>query len=165
MPWKHNNRVIREGRGWVSDDGVKHPTNWMSWSDEDKTAAGLVWENDGPSFDARFYWSYNNPRDIHDVTDEDGNVTLGLKSIWKVKIKEQAGQLLAPSDWYITRLQEDDTKVIPSAVKTYRAEVRKKSTVIEGSIDSCTTLDEFMALFTAPEGGVAPINNWPDPVE
>ena len=165
MPWKHNNKVIRAGRGWVSDEGIKHPTNWMSWSDEEKEAAGLVWENDPAPFDSRFWWNANTPRDIHNQTHDDGSVTLGLKTLWKQKTKETAASLLAPTDWYVIRFQEDDTKIIPSNIKTYRAEVRKKSGVIETSIDNASTHAEFMALFDAPEGGVAPIANWPDPVE
>ena len=48
MPWKHQGKIIREGRGWVDADGVKHPTNWASWSDEEKTAKGLVWQDPPP---------------------------------------------------------------------------------------------------------------------
>ena len=62
MPWKHNNTVIRAGHGWVSSEGIKHPTNWMSWSDEDKTAAGLVWENDPEPFDSRFGLTQLHPK-------------------------------------------------------------------------------------------------------
>tara|TARA_B100000212_G_scaffold335986_1_gene308700 strand:+ start:800 stop:1297 length:498 start_codon:yes stop_codon:yes gene_type:complete len=165
MPWKHNNIVIRAGRGWVSDKGIKHPTNWMSWSDEEKKAAGLVWEDDPKPFDSRFWWDATTPRDIHNQKNDDGSVTPGLKTLWKQKTKETAASLLAPTDWYVIRFQEDDTKIIPNNIKTYRAEVRKKSGVIETSIDNASTHAKFMALFDAPEGGVAPIANWPDPVE
>ena len=166
MPWKHNNRIIREGRGWVSDDGVKHPTNWMSWSDEDKAAAGLVWEADPAPYDNRFWWDATTPKDIHNQRDDDGNVvSFGLKTIWKQNTKEKAAALLAPTDWYVVRFQEDDTKIIPHEIRTYRAEVRKKSGVIETSIDNASTHAEFLALFEAPEGGIAPIDNWPDLVE
>ena len=81
------------------------------------------------------------------------------------KTKETAASLLAPTDWYVIRFQEDDAKIIPNKIKTYRAEVRKKSGVIETSIDNASTHAKFMALFDAPKGGVAPIANWPDPVE
>jgi hypothetical protein len=166
MPWKHNKAIIRAGRGWVSSEGIKHPANWMSWSDEEKTDAGLVWENDPAPFDKRFWFDATTPRDIHNQTDDEGNVvSLGLKTIWKQKTKQTAGQLLSPTDWMVVRFQEDDTKIIPNSIKTYRAEVRKKSGIIETSIDNASTHAEFMALFDAPEGGIAPIHNWPDPVE
>ena len=44
MPWKHNGKIIREGKGWVSDDGVKHPGVWTRWTDSEKAEYGLVWE-------------------------------------------------------------------------------------------------------------------------
>jgi hypothetical protein len=56
MPWNYNQQAIRVGRGWTNNDGIKHPYNWASWSDETKAAQGLVWEDEPASFDSRFYW-------------------------------------------------------------------------------------------------------------
>lgn len=179
MAWKYNNRVIREGRSWTDDAGVKHPTNWGSWSTEDKTSAGLVWEDDPAPFDSRFYWDADTPKALDDVNevdengdpllDEDGNqvVTKGLKSTFKAQVKAQAGGLLQDTDWYVIRNAESSTAV-PSDVTTYRAAVRTASGTIESSIDACTTHAEFMALFDAPvddDGNVtgnAPIADWPE---
>jgi hypothetical protein len=55
----------------------------------------------------------------------------GLKGLEIAKIKAQAGGLLAPSDWYVIRYQEDNTKTIPTDVATYRNEVRAKSDEME----------------------------------
>jgi len=46
MAWKYKNRIIRIGRSWQDDNGIKHPYNWAIWSDEDKKKAGLVWVKD-----------------------------------------------------------------------------------------------------------------------
>ena len=180
MPWKLGNRIIKEGRSWKDNNGITHPRNWAIWSDSDKTAAGLTWEDPPASYDNRFYWDANTPRALDDVNevDEDGNavldekgeqvVTLGLKSQWKAIIKEQAAGLLAPTDWYVTRKSEDSTATIPSNVTTYRAAVRTKSGTIESSIDGAADHAAFMALFDAPvdsDGnptGNAPIADWPD---
>ena len=43
--WMYKNRVIREGRSWTDDNGVKHPHNWIIWSDEYKAQMGLVWKD------------------------------------------------------------------------------------------------------------------------
>ena len=51
----------------------------------------------------------------------------GLKGLEIAKIKAQAGGLLAPTDWYVIRYQEDNTKTIPTDVATYRNNVRAKS--------------------------------------
>ena len=181
MPWKLGDKIIREGRSW-SNDGITHPTNWAIWSDSDKTAAGLTWEDPPASFDNRFYWDANTPKALGDVNavDEDGNavldengeqvVTLGLKSQWKATIKQQAAGLLAPTDWYVTRKSEDSTATIPSNVTTYRAAVRTKSGTIEAAIDGAADHAAFMALFDTPvdsDGnptGNAPIADWPDEI-
>lgn len=181
MPWKLGDKIIREGRSW-SDGTVTHPTNWAIWSDSDKTAAGLAWEDPPASYDNRFYWDANTPKALGDVNavDEDGNavldengeqvVTLGLKSVWKRIIKQQAAGLLAPTDWYVTRKAEDSTATIPSNVTTYRAAVRTKSGTIEAAIDGAADHAAFMALFEPPvdsDGnptGNAPIGDWPDEI-
>ncbi len=179
MPWKLGDKIIREGRSW-SDGTVTHPTNWAVWSDADKKAAGLTWEDPPAPYDNRFYWDASTPKNLADVneTDSDGNavldengnqlVTLGLKSQWKAIIKEQAAGLLAPTDWFVTRKSEDSTATIPSAVSTYRAAVRTKSGQIETSITNAADHAAFMALFDTPvdsDGnptGNAPIADWPD---
>jgi len=181
MPWKLGDKIIKEGRSW-SNDGITHPTNWAIWSDSDKTAAGLTWEDPPASYDNRFYWDANTPRALDDVdaVDEDGNavldengeqvVTLGFKSQWKAIIKEQAAGKLAPTDWYVTRKAEDSTATIPSEVTTYRAAVRTKSGQIETAITNAADHAAFMALFDTPvdsDGnptGNAPIADWPDEI-
>lgn len=149
MAWKYNNTVIRMGRSWQDSNGVKHPTNWGSWSEADKLAAGLVWEDDPAPYDNRFYWDADTPKAIDDVTNEDGTVTLGLKSTWKSIIKQQAAGLLASTDWYVTRHAETGA-AIPSSVTTYRAAVRTKSGEVESAIDAVTTHAAFVELMSTP---------------
>jgi hypothetical protein len=182
VPWKYNNKTIREGQSWTDASGVKHPTNWGIWTDAQKTAAGMTWENPPASFNSDFYWDANTAKNIADVneTDDDGNailddngnqlVTKGLKSVWKERTKETAAALLSQSDWYIIRKQEDSTATIPSAISTYRTAVRTASNTIETAIDNAADHAAFMALFDVPTDdngdptGNAPINDWPDEV-
>ena len=181
--WTYNGRTIRVGRSWADDSGVKHPTNWSSWSADEKAARGLVWNQDlqPVPFDNRFYWSAGVPKALDDVNevDEDGNpaldpdgvqiVTKGLKSNAIAQVKATAGGLLQPTDWMVTRKAETGTEV-PSAVGDYRTAVRTASEAIETAIAGVTTLEAFMALYDAPvdaDGNVtgnAPINNWPDAI-
>jgi hypothetical protein len=183
MAWKYNNKIIRAGRGWTDSNGIKHPTNWMQWSDAEKTAAGLVWENDPTPFDNRFYWDATTAKSLDDVNevdddgdavlDVDGNqvVTLGLKSVYKAETKAKAAGLLAPYDWYVVRKAEDSTATIPSNVATYRSAVRTASGTIETAIDGAADHAAFVALFDVPVDangdptGKAPIDNWPDPID
>ena len=164
MAYKYNGKIIRAGRAWSGIDGTQHPRNWMIWSDAEKTAAGLVWEDDPAPFDNRFYWAADLPRALDDVTEEDGSVTLGLKSQYKAQTKVTAGSLLAPTDWHVVKAAEVDSYAIPTDVSQYRTDVRAASNTIEAAIDSAADLDAFIALFDAPEDGNAPINDWPEEV-
>ena len=182
MPWKLGNRIIKEGRSWKDNNGITHPRNWVVWSNSEKTAAGLTWEDPPARYDNRFYLDASTPKALDDVNevDEDGNavldrngeqvVTLGLKSQWKATIKEQAAAKLAPTDWYVTRKAEDSTTTIPSNVTTYRAAVRTKSGQIETAITNAADHAAFMALFDTPvdsDGnptGNPPISDWPDEI-
>jgi hypothetical protein len=191
MAWKYNDTYIRAGRSWVGtatdEEGntfdVTHPRNWMIWSDEDKAAAGLVWEDDPAPFDNRFWWDANTPKALDDVNevDEDGNpvidpitnqqrVALGLKSQYKNEIKTTASVKLQPTDWMVIKAAEVADYTVPADVTTYRAAVRTASNTIEASIDGAADHTAFVALFDTPvdaDGnptGNAPIYDWPQEV-
>ena len=169
--WKYNGKSIRAGRGWTDSFGNQYPRNWLGLtSDAEKTAAGLVWEDDPAPFDNRFYWSAGVARSLDDVTDEDGNVTLGLKSQYKSQTKATAGSMIQSTDWKIVKASEVSSYTVDQATLDYRASVRTASNTIEASIDAVADLTAFMALFDTPvdsDGnptGKAPINNFPDEI-
>ena len=153
MPWKHNNRIIRAGRAWSDDEGIQHPRNWIIWSDEEKTAAGLVWEDDPAPFDSRFYYDADTPRDLTD-----------LKSEYKAQTKVTAGSLLAPTDWHVVKAAEVNSYLVPTDIAQYRTDVRAASNTIEAAIDGAADLDAFIALFEGTEEANAPIYDWPEEV-
>lgn len=180
MAWTYSSKIIREGRGWIDNNGIKHPSTWGRWSDAEKQAAGLVWQNDPAPYDNRFYWDANTPKALDDVNevdedgdpllDEDGDqvVTLGLKSQWKNTIKKQANGLLEPTDWMIVKASEVSSYTVPAATLTHRAAIRTASNTIEAAIDGAADHAAFMALFDTPvdaDGnatGNAPIADWPE---
>jgi len=157
MPWKYSGKVIRVGKSWTNNDGVTHPSNWGTWSDADKTAAGLTWEADPATYDNRFYWDANTPKALDD-----------LKTEWKATIKEQTGRLLQTTDWMVIKASEVAAYTVPSSVTTDRAAIRTASNTIEAAIDAAADHAAFMALFDAPtdaDGNVtgnAPIADWPE---
>ena len=181
--WTYLGKVIRVGRGWTNAEGVQHPAQWNRWTDEEKTAAGLVWNEalQPVPYDNRFYWSAGVEKALEDVNevdsegnpilDERGNqvVTRGLKYNAIQQTKATAAGLLQPTDWLVTRSAETGAS-IPSAISDYRTAVRTASGTIETAIQGVTTLDEFKSLYDVPvdaEGnptGNAPINNWPQEV-
>jgi len=187
MPWKKKDgTIIKAGQGWTDDNNIVHPSNWMIWSDTDKKAVGLTWEDPPASeapFDNRFYWGRKTDgtliersltdvnevdEDDNPILDENGNqvVTKGLKTIWIEKTKQTANDLLSKTDWMITRKAEKGT-AIPDATTKYRDSVRTACNTIETKINNCSNLTEFMALFDTPldsDGnptGNAPIYDFP----
>lgn len=188
--WTYNGNRIREGRAWTNDDGVQHPANWHIWSEDEKIAQGLVWATPQTQPDERFYWFSQNsdgtytttPKSLEDTNeiDENGNpiidpktgtqmVTKGLKSNWITWIKTTQGSLLSKTDWAYIRLQ-DTASAVPADIQTYRNNVRSAATTIENSINACSTLDAFKALFVSPTDadgnitGNAPIYDWPEEI-
>ena len=153
MPWKYNSRTIRAGRAWSNDEGIQHPANWMIWSDAEKTAAGLVWEDDPAPFDSRFYYDADTPRDLTD-----------LKSQYKIQTKEYAGNLLSKTDWHVVKAAEISSYTIPAYITQFRTDVRAASNTIEAAIDGAADLDAFIALFEGTEEANAPIYDWPEEV-
>ena len=182
MAWKYGHKTIRLGRGWTDNDGIQHSAQWGSWSDEQKTAAGLVWEADPAPYDNRFWWDADTPKNINDVNevDADGNpvldengdqlVTLGLKSVWKAITKIIARNMLESTDWMVVKASEVSDYTLPTDTANWRASVRTASNTIEAAIDAAADHAAFLALHDAPvdaDGnptGNAPINDWPDEV-
>ena len=74
----------------------------------------------------------------------------GLKTQKKRIVKQQAAGLLTPTDWVIVKAKETGTN-IPTATKSWRADVRTKSNEMEAMIDACTTVDELKALYEYTE--------------
>jgi hypothetical protein len=181
--WTLNGRVIREGRSFIDDNGVKHPASWGTYEASYKASIGLVEVAVQAKPDARFYWvtgpdttgAYTStPRELEDRNEVDDNgdpimedgvqvVTPGLKSQWIARTKETQGSLLAQTDWAYIR-KADTGIAVPAEIQTYRDEVRLAAGTIEGQIAACADLDAFRALFEVPtdaDGGNAPIHNWP----
>ena len=60
MVWKLGDRNIQAGRSWVDGNNITHPTNWMSWTDDEKKAAGLTWTDDPKPYDSTWYLGWNS---------------------------------------------------------------------------------------------------------
>jgi hypothetical protein len=178
--WQYNGITIRTGRSWTDNNGTLHSALWNRYTNEYKTALGLVFTPDPivESYDDRFYYSVNNPKSLEDVptVDQEGEPVLnedgeqiiqtGLKNQWIERTKTTAYDKLKSTDWYAVR-QVETSEAIPETVMNYRASVRSSCDSICSAITGCTTLEEFIALFTVPtdeEGnttGKAIINGWP----
>ena len=83
------------------------------------------------------------------MLDDKGNqvVTKGLKSQKKEIIKSQASGLLTPTDWYVLKATDVEDYSVPSAVSTFRANVRTKSNEMETAIDNASDVDALATLY------------------
>jgi hypothetical protein len=153
MPWKYANTVIKPYQSWkqtcANNDVVLHSGDWYRWSDEEKIAAGLVFEEPQPrqkSLDKTIYSGYdedNNPVVREDLlTDIRDSIVKGLK--------ETVGNLLKPTDWYYTRKIETGQDV-PENVVNYRTAVRNHLISLEASWDAVTDDESFKSLYYAED--------------
>ena len=163
-------------------EGALYPSNWLQRSTEDeKTAIGITWVDDPVRADDRFYWNGDAtlPKALEDVdaVDEDGNplyvkeldnsdplnpvmvdtdeqlVTRGLKYVWKLKVKDTAGKMLAQTDWMVIRKTERDV-AIPSATVTQRAAIITECARLETAITAAADMNAFIV--------VVQNQNWPE---
>ena len=71
----------------------------------------------------------------------------GLKTLKKEIIKNQASGLLAPTDWYVIKASDVAEYNVPSAVSTFRADVRTRSNEMETAIDNASDVDALATLY------------------
>jgi len=83
------------------------------------------------------------------LLDDNGDqvVTKGLKSQKKDIIKQQASGLLTPTDWYVLKATDVESYSVPSAVTTFRTNVRTKSNTMETAIDNASDVDALATLY------------------
>ena len=151
--------------------GTQYPSNWLTVSTEaDRAAIGITWIADPVRADDRLYWNGNadTPKALEDVneTDEDGNplyvqvwnaeteqmedteerlVTRGLKYTWILQVKDNAGKMLAQTDWMVIRKAERDVD-IPADVVTKRAAIVAECTRLDTAITGAADMDAFIAV-------------------
>ena len=143
--WTYQGKGMKPGRSWTDANGTMYPAQWYGrTTDAEKIAAGWVWTDEPASFDSRFYWSADHPKDLNN-----------LKADAIAKTKATAGALLAPTDWYIVREQETG-EVTPTEILNYRQAVRTASGDIETALTGATTHAEFITAYDTN------INDWPE---
>ena len=141
--WKYGDKIIRPGKGWIDDNGVRHPSNWQIWSADEKAKYNIkeIIEDRPP--DSRLYsWS----------VDSNGKITStakaldGVKSSLKDTVKEQQGSLLSHTDWAYIRHYDAGIDV-PAKIETWRNAIRTKATEMEKAIDDCSSTDDVAKLW------------------
>ena len=163
--WQYNGIAIREGRAWISDDGIQQSPQWGILSAAEKEAIGLVEIIPEAGPDDRFYIWTQNP---------DGTINKTAKDIAEVKdsfiqtVKTEQGELLAQTDWAIVRKADAGTAV-PVDIQTWRDAIRIKAAEMETAIAGAADEAAIIALFVVfdSEGNKSGLlYDWPkDPDE
>jgi hypothetical protein len=93
-------------------NGIQYPANWLRLTTlEEKQAIGITEVDDPASYDDRFYWGVDNPKDL-----------TKLKAEWTAQTKDTTNKLLAATDWMVIRKAERNVD-IPAETVTLRAAV------------------------------------------
>jgi hypothetical protein len=129
--------------------GIQYPANWLRLSSlEERNALGITEVANDPTYDQRFYWGVDNPKQLDDKTETvDGEEvkTTGLKTLWSATQGDVAASLLAPSDWRVIKAKETGTN-IPSTWKTYRAAVRTACNTRQTEIGNAADVPALIEL-------------------
>jgi hypothetical protein len=154
MVWKYGDKIIRRGKGWIDDNGVRHPSNWHIWSKEEKAKYNLkeIIEDRPP--DSRLYfWSKDGNGKITSTAKplNDSEDVVGLKTTFKNAVKDHQGSLLSQTDWAYIR-HYDTGKEVPAKIETWRNAIRAKATEMEAAIDKASDIDGIAALLASFDG-------------
>ena len=131
-----NGQTLQYDRAFTHE-GISYPSNWLRLTTlEEKQAIGIVEVADNTqSWDQRFYWGVDNPKDLDD-----------LKTQWKQTQNEIAASLLAPSDWRVVKASEVTDYTVETEWTTYRAAVRTACNTRQTEIDNCADVPALKEL-------------------
>jgi hypothetical protein len=138
--FKHNNQTIPFDTPFTID-GTSYPANWLRLTSlEEKQAIGITEVPDeNTSYDDRFYWGVDNPKDLTD-----------LKKNWTAQVKDTANKLLSQTDWMVIRKVERGVD-IPTATATYRSGVITECSRLVTAIEACADVPTLIAVVTAQD--------------
>ena len=141
--WKYGDKIIKPGKGWIDDNGVRHPSNWNIWSSDEKARYNIKeFIEDSPP-DSRLYtW----------VMDSEGKITSTAKDLDALKIQmkkdiqDQQFFKLSISDWAYIR-HYDTGKDVPTNIETWRNAIRSKATEMEDALAACSSVEDIAKLW------------------
>jgi len=129
-----NNKPLSYDRAFTHD-GIQYPANWLRLSSlEERNALGITEVANDPTYDQRFYWGVDNPKDLTD-----------LKTQWKATQSDICDSLLTPSDWRVTRAAELG-QAVASAWLTYRGAVRSACNTRQTEINAVADVPALIEL-------------------
>lgn len=148
-----NGQPLGLDTAFTTEDGTQYPSNWLRFaSPEERAAIGITEVADAMSYDDRFYWGPNNPKQLEDeiIIAEEGQdfptyEQKGLKTQWSTQIKYTTNKLLSATDWMVIRKAERDV-AIPESTVAYRAAVLVECDRLLAAIDGAADVEAFIAV-------------------
>jgi len=148
MPWKTaDGKYLKEGRGWTDSNGIKHPSNWMIWTEDyKKNTMNLTWEEPLGPFDNFYYYGWNS----------DGDALLpkpvaDLKTTLVSQAKQTSANMLSDSDWYVVRKAETNTAT-PDEITAYRTAIRTNYTSLKTAINDASDIAGLQSIYEKTAG-------------
>ena len=148
MPWKTaDGKYLKEGRGWTDSNGIKHPSNWMIWTEDfKKNTMKLTWEAPLGPFDNFYYYGWNS----------DGDALLpkpvaNLKTTLVSQAKQSSASMLSSTDWYVVRKTETNTAT-PDEITAYRTAIRTNYASLKTAINDASDIAGLQAIYTSTAG-------------
>ena len=159
-------KTLNTSRGITLGENQYPRAIYSSWSAAEREAIGIyevVFDN--TNFKDQKYYNNTNQsfafadgvatasygsataNALADVTNEDDSITPGLKTKHKEIIKQQASGYLTPTDWYVIKATDVESYSVPSAITTFRTNVRTKSNTMETAIDNASDVDALATLY------------------
>jgi hypothetical protein len=137
-------KPLSPDRAFTTSDGTQYPANWLRLSTPaEREALGITEVPDAPTYDQRFYWDVNLPKDHAQLVEQ-----------WTAQVKATAGSLLSQTDWYITR-QAETGVAVPQSVLDRRSLIRYMSNDKEVFLALTASTEQLAEYVTS-----AAFNNW-----
>ena len=167
-----NGKPLGLDTAFTTEDGTQYPSNWLRLaSSAERAALGITEIADPESYDDRFWWGVNSPKQLDDRDEVDQNgeplyvreydaetesmvntskrlVAKGLKSTWSAQIKDTTNKLLAATDWMVIRKAERDV-AIPAETVAYRAAVLAECDRLLAAIEGAADVAALAAVLGA----------------
>ena len=174
-------KIVNSNKGITIGDIQHPKSIFSLWSSAEREAIGIYevvidntnlkdqeyWINTDMTYtfaDGVVTGSYGTPtaKPLDDVLFVEGDEIPSDKAVGDVKqyglkgqkisiIKQQAGGLLAPTDWHVIKATEVADYSVPTNIATYRANVRSKSNEMETQINAVADVDALKALYEYTE--------------
>ena len=147
---KLDGKTLQYDRAFTHNQ-ISYPANWLRLTTlEEKQAIGITEVADtSQSWDQRFYWGVENPKQLNDDIETIDGVevtTTGLKTYWKQQQNDIAYTLLTSSDWRVVKAAEVSSYSVEPEWLTYRAAVRTSCNTRQTEIDAVTTVEALKGL-------------------